>query len=85
MLASRAKCPILARPRQVNLYPGLVQENKSGWILEKGPHSLNSLLIENPELKLAQESFIKEPLHLTDSSMNELNRLYNEAYTHRWS
>lgn len=75
--------PLLVRPRQLEMYPGLVVENKTGWILESGEQSLDQLLKTNPELRIQRKQDLQPMLDIIDSTMNELNRMYNKAIAHR--
>ena len=71
--------PLLVRPRQTEMHHGIVTENKTGWILESGEHSLRELLRNNPELRIQRKQDQQPMLDLVDSTMNELNRLYHKA------
>ena len=79
----RAKVPLLVRPMQNELFPGLVHEGKNGWILDDGEKSLRSLLLHNPHLKLSKKPDEEPSFSLLDQSSNTLNRLYYKAISMR--
>ena len=79
----RTKVPLLIRPAQNELFPGLVQEGKNGWILDDGEKSLRHLLIQNPQLKLQKKPDEEPSFSLLDQSTNTLNRLYYKAISLR--
>jgi hypothetical protein len=71
--------PLLVRPRQTEMHPGIVTENKTGWVLPQGETSLRDLLKQNPSLRIQRKQDQQPMLDLVDSTMNELNRLYHKA------
>lgn len=77
--------PLIVRPRQIDLVPGLVRAQKTGFVLDKGISSLQNLLESNPHLKVSEKNSPEQMQSLTDSCLNELNRLYNKAFSIRWS
>ncbi len=79
----RTKTPILARPSQNQLFPGLVLDSKTGWILEESEKSLRDLLLHNPNLKIAKKPDEEPSYNLVDSTTNTLNRLYYKAISLR--
>ncbi len=76
---SKTKTPILARPSQNKLSPGLVHDAKTGWILEDDEKSLRDLLLLNPQLKTNKKPDEEPSFNLVDSTTNTLNRLYYKA------
>jgi hypothetical protein len=76
---AKTKTPLLVRPSQNQLFPGLVLEGKNGWILEAGEKSLRDLLLINPELRLPKNPDEDPKFNLTDLAINELSRLYYKA------
>lgn len=83
-LAETTKTPLIVSRYQNEILPGLCWHQKSGWVLESGSKSFLSLLNENVQLRLP-EGFVGLSRHeLTDSTLNELTRLYGRAYQLRW-
>jgi len=75
------KTPLLIRPRQNDMLPGLVHQGKTGWILEEGENSFRQLFLENPTLRLGKRIDTESDQQLVDATVNELNRLYQKALT----
>ena len=75
-LCFQTKSPILANIRQTEALPGFCIHNRNGFLLDQNLKTLKKLLADNEKLELAQATF--EPLKsdITDSALNELNRLY---------
>lgn len=84
-LAERTETPLVVTQYQNDLLPGLCWHQKSGWILETGLAGLKPLLDQNPKLELNKEFTGLSRHELTDSTLNELLRMYNRAFSARWS
>jgi hypothetical protein len=86
-LSIKTKTPIIIRPRQNDLFPGLVIQDRTGWVLQNGEASLRELLQNNPNLDLnlsLEPSANRNLSHdLIDSSINELHRFYQRALASR--
>lgn len=78
-LGSKAKKALITTRRQAEALPGIALHGKNGFVLDQGLSSLLQLLSDNPELKLQEESFQSVSSDLTDSALNELNRLYSKV------
>lgn len=78
-LCQQTKTPILASSRQAEALPGLCIHGKNGFILDQGLTTLLQLLQENPGLKTGDMEYPLLTADLTDSSLNELNRLYSKV------
>jgi hypothetical protein len=77
--------PLLIRPQQLRLAPGLVRNNKTGYILERGLASLEQIARTNPTLSVPERVQSEDLTQWMDNGLNELNRLYNKAFSNRWS
>lgn len=85
-LAERTETPLVISTYQNELLPGLCWHQKSGWILEMAPAAgLQLLLQQNPKLELAKQFAGHSRHELTDSTLNELLRMYGRAFSARWS
>lgn len=84
-LAERTETPLVVTQFQNEVLPGLCMHQKSGWILDQGVASLTSLLDSNPKLELAKGFAGVSRFELTDSTLNELLRMYQRAFSIRWS
>lgn len=84
-LAERTETPLVVSQHQNDLLPGLCLHQKSGWILDQGLAGLPNLLDSNPKLELAKEFAGVSRHELTDSTLNELLRMYRRAFSVRWS
>jgi len=78
-LCQQTKTPILASSRQAEALPGLCIHGKNGFILDQGLSTLLQLLQENPDLKTIDTNYPLLTADLTDSALNELNRLYSKV------
>lgn len=78
-----SKTPLIIRPEQNSVFPGLVLDQKTGWILESGERSLRSLIRRNPELRLPQKPDENPSFQLMDTATNQLNRLFASAISLR--
>jgi hypothetical protein len=77
--SASSKTPLLVRPQQTEMFPGLVKDQKTGWVLHNGERSLRELIRQNPLLRLPKKPDEEPSFEIIDSTMNELNRLYNKA------
>lgn len=86
-LSLRTKTPLIIRPRQNDLFPGLVVPDRTGWVLQNGEDSLRELIHNNPNLDLnlsLERNSNRNLSHdLIDSSINELHRFYQRALVSR--
>ena len=75
-LCYQTRSPVLANARQSEALPGFCVHQRNGFLLDQNLKNLKTLLGENEKLELTQPLF--EPLKsdITDSALNELNRLY---------
>lgn len=78
-LCSKAKKALITNRRQAEALPGISLHGKNGFVLDQGLASLIQLLGSNPDLKLQEELFQSVSTDLTDSALNELNRLYSKV------
>ncbi len=84
-LAEKTETPLVVTQFQNEILPGLCLHQKSGWILDQGLASLPGLLDSNPKLELAKGFAGVSRHELTDSTLNELLRMYRRAFSVRWS
>ena len=77
-LCTFAKIPILGAPRQTEALPGFCLHQRNGFVIDPSLKNLKQLLLENSQLELVQPAFEHIRLDLTDSALNELNRLYSK-------
>lgn len=82
-LCTFANTAILGAPRQTEALPGFCLHGRNGFILDQSPSSpslktLKQLLADNEKLELSQPQFEHIRLDLTDSALNELNRMYSK-------
>jgi hypothetical protein len=86
-LSLKTKTPLIIRPRQNDLFPGLVIPGRTGWVLEDGETSLRELFLNNPKLDLnlsPDQNTNRNLSHdMIDSSVNELHRFYKRALAAR--
>lgn len=75
-LCFHTKSPVLASPRQAEALPGFCVNQRNGFLLDQNLRTFKKLLVENEELILAQPLFESLKSDITDSALNELNRLY---------
>lgn len=71
--------PILATARQAEALPGMCVHGKNGFIIDNGLRSLVQLLDNNPQLSTPADQYHSISSDLTDSALNELNRLYSKV------
>lgn len=84
-LAEKTETPLVVTQFQNEVLPGLCMHQKSGWILDQGLVNLPALLDSNPKLELAKGFAGVSRHELTDSTLNELLRMYQRAFSIRWS
>jgi hypothetical protein len=75
--------PLLVNYQQNEVFPGLVNEGKTGWVLGKDEESLRTLVrdgFKRPGLKSKPSNL---PFPIFDSASNQLARLLNRALTAR--
>lgn len=84
-LCERNRLPVVATAYQNELLPGLCWDGKSGWVLDQGLAGLQKIMADNPELKLEREFSGYSGVELVDNAMNELLRLYQRAFSQRWT
>lgn len=77
--------PLVVSRYQTEVWPGLCWHEKSGWVLDDGDDPLRELLIRNPALDLPGGFENLSHRELVDSTLNELLRLYQRSFTHRWA
>lgn len=86
-LSLKTRTPLIIRPHQNDLFPGLVIPERTGWILQNGEASLRELIHNNPNLDLnlsLERNSNRNLSHdLIDSSINELHRFYQRALVSR--
>lgn len=78
-ISQENKVALVVNFAQLDQVPGLCVEGRSGFLIEPKIESLAQLLISKPGLKASwdlQDSYFQLS---TDSSLNELNRLYNRS------
>lgn len=74
-LCAATKTPVIASARQSEALPGFCIHKRNGFQLTN-IEALYQLLLENPGLDLQSPLFESIKTDLTDSALNELNRLY---------
>lgn len=79
-LCTFAKTPLIANHRQTEALPGFCLHQRNGFIIDQSLKGLYQLLLENETLELNQPAFEHIRLDLTDSALNELNRLYSKMH-----
>lgn len=84
-LSEQTQTPLMVSQYQNELLPGLCHHERSGWVLERGWESLGAILDTNPRLELKKDFSGLSHMELTDSTLNELLRMYNRAFSVRWS
>lgn len=77
-LCTTAKTSILGTARQTEALPGFCLHGRNGFVMDQSLKSLKLLLQDNQNLELSQAQFEHIRLDLTDSALNELNRLYSK-------
>lgn len=83
--AIQSKVPLILDSKQSSLHAELWSHGTNCWILDHN-HLMRDLIkiLARPHLKLPEtlSARLSEDRHLIDSSLNELNRLYNRALNH---
>jgi hypothetical protein len=77
-ICSATRTLTLAQPRQTEAVPGFCVPKRNGFLV-RNMSQLNSLLLENPKLELQNPLFEPVKTDLSDSALNELNRLYSKV------
>jgi len=77
--ARQASIPLLISAEQNHLFPGLVRENKTGWVIREGSQSWDEIHRRRRNLDLSQYLDENPPFSLVDSATNQLNRLFAQA------
>lgn len=74
-LCALTQTPIIGSSRQAEALPGYCVHKRNGFQISS-LSALHQLLLENPKLELQSPLFEPLKTDLTDSALNELNRLY---------
>jgi hypothetical protein len=81
--AQWAPVPMLISKEQNHLFPGLVRENTTGWILRDPAATWEELTRSRGRLDLIGNLEAHPPTTLVDSATNQLNRLFASARSSR--
>ena len=71
--------PLIVHPEQNQIFPGLVNPGKSGWVLDQGEETLRSIVRDDFRLARPKSETETKGSTLSDSASNKLSRLFTQA------